>query len=49
MVGGLTYDFFMGKLSPTKFRLIVEAYYKKLWDVVSYEIDNVRIRYACGK
>ncbi|MEZ4954742.1 MAG: TonB-dependent receptor [Saprospiraceae bacterium] len=46
VVGGLTYDFFMGKLSPTKFRLIVEAYYKKLWDVVSYEIDNVRIRYA---
>ncbi len=45
-VGGLTYDFFMGRLSPTKFRLIVEAYYKKLWDVVSYEIDNVRIRYA---
>lgn len=44
-VGGLTYDFFMGKLSPTKFRLIVEAYYKELWDVVSYEIDNVRIRY----
>lgn len=46
VVGGLTYDFFMGKLSPTKFRLIIEAYYKKLWDVVSYEIDNVRIRYA---
>ncbi|MBI1227886.1 MAG: TonB-dependent receptor plug domain-containing protein [Bacteroidetes bacterium] len=45
IVGGLTYDFFMGKLSPTKFRLILEAYYKKLWDVVSYEIDNVRIRY----
>ncbi len=46
IVGGLTYDFFMGKLSPTKFRLIIEAYYKRLWDVVSYEIDNVRIRYA---
>ncbi len=46
IVGGLTYDFFIGKLSPTKFRLIIEAYYKKLWDVVSYEIDNVRIRYA---
>ncbi|MBI5914996.1 MAG: TonB-dependent receptor [Bacteroidetes bacterium] len=45
LVGGFTYDFFMGKLSPTKFRLILEAYYKKLWDVVSYEIDNVRIRY----
>lgn len=45
VVGGLTYDFFLGRLSPTKFRLILEAYYKKLWDVVSYEIDNVRIRY----
>ncbi len=46
VVGGLTYDFFIGRLSPTKFRLILEAYYKKLWDVVSYEIDNVRIRYS---
>ncbi len=45
VVGGFTYDFFMGRLSPTKFRLIMEAYYKRLWDVVSYEIDNVRIRY----
>jgi CarboxypepD_reg-like domain/TonB-dependent Receptor Plug Domain len=45
LVGGFTYDFFIGSLSPTKFRLIVEAYYKKLWDVVSYDIDNVRIRY----
>ncbi len=44
-VFGFTYDFFIGRLSPTKFRLIMEAYYKKLWDVVSYEIDNVRIRY----
>ena len=24
----------------------MEAYYKQLWDVVSYEIDNVRIRYS---
>ncbi|MBK8563866.1 MAG: TonB-dependent receptor [Saprospiraceae bacterium] len=46
VVGGFTYDFFIGRLSPTKFRLIMEAYYKKLWDVVSYEIDNVRIRYS---
>jgi hypothetical protein len=45
VVGGFTYDFFIGKLSPTKFRLILEAYYKKLWDIVPYEIDNVRIRY----
>ena len=45
-VAGFTSDFYLGKLSPKKFRLIVEAYYKKLWDVVSYEIDNVRIRYS---
>lgn len=48
IVGGFTYDFFIGKLSPTKFRLILEAYYKKLWDIVPYEIDNVRIRYYGG-
>ena len=46
VVGGFTYDFYMGKLSPKKFRFIMEAYYKELWDVVSYEIDNVRIRYS---
>jgi hypothetical protein len=27
-------------------RLITEAYYKKMWDMVSYDLDNVRIRYA---
>ena len=46
IVGGLTWDFYLGKLSPTKFRFIAEAYYKRLWDVVSYEVDNVRLRYA---
>ena len=45
-VAGLTYDFFMSKRSPEKFRLIIEGYYKQLWDIVSYEIDNVRIRYS---
>lgn len=34
-----------GTLGP-KYKLIIEAYYKQLWDLVSYEIDNVRIRYA---
>lgn len=29
---------------PVKF--ISEIYYKKMWDLVSYELDNVRIRYA---
>jgi hypothetical protein len=34
-----------GTLGP-KYKLIIEAYYKELWDLVSYEVDNVRIRYA---
>ncbi len=46
LVGGLTWDFFLGKLSPTRFRLIMEAYYKKLWDIVSYDVDNVKLRYS---
>ncbi|MEM1320837.1 MAG: TonB-dependent receptor [Bacteroidota bacterium] len=46
IVGGFTWDFYMGRRSPTKFRLITEFYYKHLWDLVSYEIDNVRIRYS---
>lgn len=35
----------MGTHGP-KYKLIMEAYYKELWDLVSYEVDNVRIRYA---
>lgn len=46
VVGGLTWDFYGGKKNPRKFRFIAEAYYKYLWDVVSYDIDNVRIRYS---
>lgn len=34
-----------GTVGP-KYKLIIEAYYKSLWDLVSYEVDNVRIRYA---
>ncbi len=45
-VGGFTRDFFLGKRYPKKFRMIMEAYYKRLWDLVSYEVDNVRIRYS---
>lgn len=29
-----------------KYKIILEAYYKSLWDLISYEVDNVRIRYA---
>ncbi len=46
IVGGFTYDFYLGKKNPKKFRFITEAYYKSLWDIVSYEIENVRIRYS---
>jgi len=46
LVAGLGYDFYWRKVSPKKFRLITEVYYKQMWDVVSYEIDNVRIRYS---
>jgi len=46
LVGGVTWQFFLGKLSPKKFRFITEVYYKWLWDQVSYDIENVRIRYS---
>ena len=46
IVGGLTYDFYLGKRAPKAMRFIAEAYYKWLWDLVSYDVENVRIRYA---
>lgn len=46
ILGGMTLDFYLGKRNPKKFRFITEAYYKSLWDLVSYEIENVRIRYS---
>ena len=46
VLGGFTLDFKMPRVSKKPFRLIAEAYYKQLWDVVSYDIDNVRIRYS---
>lgn len=45
-VGGFTWDFKAGKENPTDFKLITEVFYKRLWDIVSYDIDNVRIRYS---
>jgi hypothetical protein len=46
IVGGFTWDFLWGKRRPVKMRLITEAYYKQMWDLVSFDIDNVRIRYT---
>jgi hypothetical protein len=43
VVGGYTWDFEIGK---TPFKFITEAYYKHLWDLVAYDLDNVRIRYS---
>lgn len=40
---GYNVDFNIGKVP---FKFISEIYYKHLWDLVSYELDNVRIRYS---
>ncbi len=40
---GTTFNFDVGKIP---FKFIAEAYYKSLWDIVSYDLDNVRIRYS---
>ena len=44
-VAGMTWDY-NAKKSGRPFRFIAEAYYKRLQDVVSYDVDNVRIRYS---
>jgi len=46
IVGGFTYDFLWGRRRPVKMRLLTELYYKQMWDLVSFDLDNVRIRYA---
>lgn len=42
-VAGTSFDFRM--LGNRKFRFITEAYYKYMWDLVPYDLENVRIRY----
>ncbi len=44
-VAGLTWDY-NSKRTGAPFRFITEAYYKQLSDLVSYNVDNVRIRYS---
>ena len=46
VVGGFKWNFEAKKVSEQKISFIAEAYYKELWDLVSYELDDVRIRYA---
>ena len=42
LTAGMDYNF---KTGTRPFRFTAEAYYKYMWDVVPYDIDNVRIRY----
>lgn len=42
VTAGLDYNFQSG---ARPFRFTAEAYYKHMWDVVPYDIDNVRLRY----
>ena len=42
IVGGSDLYFMAWK---REFKFVAEAYYKYLWDLVPYEVDNVRIRY----
>ena len=42
IVAGLDYNF---TTNTKACRITTEAYYKNLWDVIPYDVDNVRIRY----
>lgn len=46
LVAGLSRNIDWPNISDKPFKFIAELYYKKLDDLVSYEIDNVRIRYS---
>ena len=42
ILGGMVWDFMMFK---RKFKFITEGYYKHQWDLIPYDVENVRIRY----
>ncbi|AXY78172.1 TonB-dependent receptor [Paraflavitalea soli] len=42
VTAGLDYNF---KSGTRPYRFTAEAYYKHMWDVVPYDVDNVRLRY----
>ncbi len=46
LVGGFTWDFGERTGNRRKYRWITELYYKNLWNLVSYELDNVKIQYS---
>lgn len=45
-LAGMTKDFQWATMSERPFKFIMEAYYKSFSDLVSYDIDNVRLRYS---
>jgi hypothetical protein len=45
-VAGFGYDFMWKKVSKKPFKLISELFYKKYSDLISYDVDNVRIAYS---
>lgn len=46
IVAGISYDFDWKSMSEKPFKMISEVYYKYLWDNISYDLDNVKIRYS---
>ncbi len=46
LLGGIAYDFVWKSMSRKPFRLLAEVYYKKLSNLASFDIDNVKIRYS---
>ena len=46
IVGGIQKDLNLPKIGKKPFKLISEIYYKQLSNLVSYEVDNVQIRYS---
>ena len=42
LIAGMDYTF---KMWGRPFKLLSEVYYKRLWNVVPYDVDNVRLRY----
>ncbi len=46
LVAGWTYEFDWGKQNPVRLKLISEIYFKYIWDLITFDIENVRIRYA---
>lgn len=46
LVGGMDYEFLWKGRSKKPFKLITEVFYKKLDNLISYDVDNVRIAYS---